>query len=196
MPPLYPDSLAAAPREWRWLDVARALLDVSCEAWALALVALALYSFLDREVRGVVKAFLPLSIALAAAAALAWAARSAGGVPRPLDGDRAIAPLLARAFRGGHAAAVAVFVTYGALAYGRRAAPVLAGVALAGVARALAGPHWAAELAMGGVAGGPLGAGAYLAAVRLFPGGHLARLRDARRGAPGPGRVACGPGSP
>jgi membrane-associated phospholipid phosphatase len=197
MPPLYQDPLATVPRAgWRWIEIARAILDVSCEAWALALVALALFSFLDREVKGVVKSFLPLAFALAAAAVLAPALRMVAGVPRPLGGGGpSIGPLLVRAFPSGHAAAMAVFVTYGALAYGRRAVPALAAAAALGVARALGAAHWAAELSGGLLGGAALATAAYVGAIRLFPHGHLARLRQGRRRAQEPAGE-LDPGSP
>ncbi len=183
MPPLYPhDPLSTLHRAaWRWLDVAVAAGDVASEPWALALIALALYSWLEREVRGVVKTFLPLGAALAAAAALAFLARAALAVPRPVDAaGGGFGGLLRHAFPTGHAAAVAAFAIYSLLAYGRRAA-VAPGLALAlALGRALAGPHWVMEVLAGGVAGALLGTAAYAAALRLVPDGHLARLRRAR----------------
>lgn len=194
MPPLYQDPLSAVPgAEWRWLDVARALVEVSCEAWALALVALAVYSFLERDVKGVLKAFLPLALALAAAGGLALVARAIGGVPRPLEGaGHAVGPLLRRAFPSSQAAAVTVFATYTALAYRRRALSVVVVAATVALARALGRPHWAADLAGGGVAGVLLAAAAYAATLRLLPGGHLARLREGRH----EGTAPADPGSP
>ena len=86
MPPLYQDPLSAVPGAWRWLDLVRAIAEVSCEAWALALLALAVYSFLETEVKGVLKAFLPLGLALVAAGGLALLVRALGGLPRPAEG--------------------------------------------------------------------------------------------------------------
>jgi membrane-associated phospholipid phosphatase len=189
MPPLYQDPLSAVPgAEWHWLDLARALAEVSCEAWALALVALAVYSFLEDDVKGVLKAFLPLALALAAAAVVALGARALGGAPRPLEGaGHALGPLLRRAFPTSQAAAVVVFAVYTALAYGRRALPAVVVAVLVGIARALGAPHWAADLTGGAVAGGVLAAAAYLLTLRLLPRGHLARLREQRRhGDPAP----------
>lgn len=184
MPPLYAqDPLSAVQRDpsWRWVDLAAALADVASEAWVLGLVALALYAFFEREVKDVVKVVLPLAVALAAAAGLAALARALGAVPRPAGAGQGAAGLLRLAFPGGNAAAVAAFATYSLLAYGRRArAAVLVAVAIV-VARAASGAHWAGELAGGTVAGASLAAGAYAAALRLSPRGHLARLRAARR---------------
>jgi membrane-associated phospholipid phosphatase len=194
MPPLYQDPLSAVPgAQWSWVEVARALAEVSCEAWALALIALAVFSFLERDVRGVLKAFLPLALALAAAGGLALLARAVGGAPRPLEGPgHAFLPLLRRAFPSGQAAAVAVFATYTALAYGRRALPAVVIAAVVGVARALGGPHWVAELVAGALSGSLLGGAAWMAALRLAPGGHVAGLRARRR----PDAASAGPGSP
>ncbi len=194
MPPLYQDPLSAVPgTEWRWIDLARALVEVSCEAWAVALIALAVYSFLERDVKGVLKTFLPLALALVAAGALALVARAIGGVPRPLDGaGHALGPLLRRAFPSGQAAAVTVFATYTALVYRRRAAAVVVVAAAVALTRALGRPYWAADLAGGGIVGLLLAVAAYAATLKLLPGGHVAALRMRRRG----GHPGTEPGSP
>lgn len=194
MPPIYQDPLSAVRgAEWRWPDLARALAEVACEPWALALIALAAYSFYERDVKGVLKSVLPLALALAAAGGIAVIARTIGGVPRPLEGaGHALAPLLRRAFPSDQAAAVAVFGTFTALAYGRRARRVVLVAVAVGVTRALGGAHWAAELACGGVAGFLLGVAAYASTLRLLPRGHMARLRAVRQGA----GASADPGSP
>jgi membrane-associated phospholipid phosphatase len=183
VPPLYQDPLSAVPgAAWSLGDVLRALVEVACQAWAVALVALAVYSFLERDVKGVLKAVAPLLLALAAAGALALAARAVGGLPRPLAGAGQVVPLLRRAFPSEQSAAVAVFATYTALAYGRRAVPAVLAAVVVGLGHALGGTHWALELAAGGIAGVSIGAAAYGAALRVFPRGHLADLRAARGG--------------
>lgn len=191
MPPLYQDPLSTVPgAEWRWLDLARALAEVACDAWVLALIALAVYSYLERDVKSVLKAYLPLAVALATTAAVAIVARRLGGQPRPVEGAaHAVAPLLRRAFPTGQASAVAAFVTYTVLAYGRRALHVALIAAAVGVARALGGAHWAADLLGGGLAGVAVGAAVYTTVLHLFPGGHLARMRGGgvASGDPGPG---------
>jgi hypothetical protein len=193
MPTLYQDPLSAVPGAWRWLDLARALVEVSCEGWALALVALAVYSFLEAEVKGVLKVFLPLALALLAAGAVALLARALGGLPRPVDGSgHAVAALLRRAFPTAQMAAVTVFATYTALVYGRRGLPVAAVAAVVGVVHGLAGPHWAADLVGGGALGIALGAAAYVLTLRAAPGGHVAHRRSGRAADPSPVR----PGSP
>jgi membrane-associated phospholipid phosphatase len=190
MPPLYSqDPLSAVERgyAWRWIDLPVAFLDTASEVWVVAFIALALFAWLEREVRDVLKVFLPLAVALAAAGGLAIVARTLGAVPRPADGAaRALAPLLGRAFPTGQMGAVAAFATYALLAYGKRArAALLLAVAVA-TARAVSGAHWAADLAGGGIAGAVLGVLAYRAALRFSPRGHLSRLRAGRRLPSGP----------
>lgn len=193
MPPLYQDPLSAVPGAWRWVDLLRALVEVSCEPWALALVALAVYSFVETQVRGVLKVFVPLGAALLAAVAVALAARALGALPRPVEATgHALAPLLRRAFPTAQSTAVMLFATYTALVYGRRAVAVVVPAVLVGVAHAYAGPHPLAELAGGAAAGLALGAAAYAATLRLSPAGHVAR----RRSGGGGGRLTAGPGSP
>lgn len=185
MPPLYSqDPLSAVERglAWRWMDFPIALLDAASEVWVVAFLALALFAWLEREVRDVLKAFLPLAVALAAAGVLAIVARSLGAVPRPAGGTaRALAALASRAFPTGQMGAVAAFATYALLAYGRRARAALILAAAVATARAASGGHWVADLAGGGIAGAALGALAYRAALRLSPRGHLSRLRAGRR---------------
>jgi hypothetical protein len=140
MPPLSAqDALSAVQRGagWRWLDLPVALADVASEPWVVALLALALFAWLEYEVKDVVKAFLPLGVALLAAAAVALAAQALGAVPRPVGqgGPGATSLLLWRAFPASNVGAVAAFAAYALLAYGRRARVALvlaAAVAVAG----------------------------------------------------------------
>jgi membrane-associated phospholipid phosphatase len=193
MPPLYQDPLSAVPGAWRWIDLVRAVVEVSTEPWAVAVIALAIFSFLELEVRGVLKVFLPLSVALCAASLFALAARSLGGMPRPVEGQGlGVGSLLRRAFPSGQAAAVAVFAAYGLLVYGRRALAAVVPAVLVGLAHALAGPHWGADLAGGGLLGLALGVAAYALTVRAVPGGHVATRRPGRS----PGAASSNPGSP
>ncbi|BDG06743.1 hypothetical protein [Anaeromyxobacter oryzae] len=184
MPPFFPQPPldALAPGAPRWLDVALTAVTVACEPWALALIGVAVYSWLEREVPAVLKAAAPLVAALAAGGGLAFAARFAWAAPRLAGAGEGLAPLLHRVLPGAQVVGLGVFVAYSLLAYGRRAAPAAIGLAgLGGAARVWASPHWVSDLAGGGAAGALLGAVAYLIAVRLFPEGHLARLRAARR---------------
>jgi membrane-associated phospholipid phosphatase len=189
MPPVYShDPLSAVERgaALRWFDLPVALADAASEAWVVALIALALFAWLEQEVRDVVKAFLPLGVALLAAGGIAILARSLGAIPRPVGGAGwVVVPLLARAFPTGQVGGVTAFATYALLAYGRRARAALLLAAAVGAARVVTGAHWAADLAGGGIAGVALGALAYALALRLSPRGHLSRLRAGRRLAPG-----------
>jgi membrane-associated phospholipid phosphatase len=198
MPPLYPqDPLSALQRgdAWRWVDVPVALADVASQGWVLALVALALYAWLEREVNDVVEVFVPLAAGLATAAGLALLARLVGAVPRPVGADEARAgAALLRALASGQAAAVAVFATYSLLAYGRRARPALLFALLFAAARVVAGPHWAADLAAGAAVGAGVAGAVFLGGILLFPRGRLARLRSERR--IGTGAALAGPRSP
>jgi hypothetical protein len=193
MPPLYQDPLSAVPGAWRWIDLLRAVVEVSTEGWALALLALAVYSFLETEVKGVLKVFLPLALALLGAGAVALLARALGGLPRPAGAaGHSLAPLLRSAFPTAQSAAVVVFATYSALVYGRRGLLVAAPAAALCIVHALAGPHPFAEFAGGAIAGVCLGAAAYALTLRVSPQGHVARRRSPRQ----PGPATAGPGSP
>lgn len=198
MPPLYPqDPLSAVQRgdTWRWVEVPIALADVASEVWVLALVALALYAWLEREVRDVVEVFVPLAAALAAAAGIAVLARVIGAVPRLVAADEAGAAAgLLRVLGGGQAAGVAVFAAYSLLAYGRRARPALIFALVFAAARAVAGPHWALDLVAGTALGAVLAGAAFAGGLALSPRGRLARLRGQRR--IHPGEVLAGPPSP
>jgi hypothetical protein len=186
MPPLYAqDPLEALhlATQHRWLDVVLTAIAVACEPLTVAFLALALYSFLEREVSAVVEAVLPLVAALAAGVGLAAAARVAWAAPRLAESGQGMGILLRHVLPGGQSVALGSLVGYSLLVYGRRGAPAL-GLAVLGVgARVLAGPHWAANLAGGGLAGAALGAVAYLAVLRAFPDGHVARARAVRRAA-------------
>lgn len=179
MPPFFPQPPLPADGALRWLDVAFAVVAVACEPWALGFLALAFYSWLEREVRAVLAAAAPLLLALAASGALAVAARAAWSAPRLAAVDGGGLGLALRLLPGAEVLAVAAFVTYSTLVYGRRGAVTLAlGIAHA-AARGLGGTP-GAVLAAGWVGGALLGGSAWLAAVRLFPRGRLARLRAAR----------------
>jgi undecaprenyl-diphosphatase len=183
MPPLYaqdPLGAAHAALQAPALDLPMAALLVACEPWMLLLVALALYSWLEGEVRGVLKTFAPAAAAILVAVGVSLAARVSGAAPRPLEAS-GFAPLLAAAFPAPHAAGVAAFIVFSFLAYGRRALVVLGLGALCAAARVRAGAHWPADLGAGAVLGALAAAVAYTLARRLFPDGHLARLRRRRR---------------
>ncbi len=196
MPPLSAqDALSAVQRgaALRWLDLPIALADVASEPWVVALLALALFAWLEYEVKGVVKAFLPLAVALLAAGGVAVAARALGAMPRPVGegGPGGASLLLWQAFPTAKVGAVAAFAVYALLAYGRRARAAVLLAAAVAVARVLSGAHWLADLAGGAAAGAVLGGVAYGVVVRVWSRGHLARLRAARRRSPEAGDVVA-----
>jgi hypothetical protein len=198
MPPFFPqpplDALAPAGAP-RWLEVALTVVTVACEPWALALLGIALYSWLEREVPAVLKAAAPLVAALAAGGGLALLARHAWTAPRLAGAGEGLGPLLHRLLPGAPVIGVGVFVAYTLLAYGRRAAPAAVAIAaLGGAARVWASPRWAPDLVAGAFAGALLGLLAWRVTLSLFPDGHLARLRARRRRRAGV--AAVGPDRP
>jgi hypothetical protein len=185
MPPFlpHPPIDALGPTGPRWLEVALTIVAVACEPWVLALIALALYSWLEREVAAVLEVFAPLAVALTVGGVVAIAARAAWAAPHLAGaGGDGLAAFLHAALPGARVVALGVVVAYSLLAYGRRALPllVLAGMGIG--ARIHAGAQWPAELLVGGLSGALLGLTAFLVAVRVVPGGHLARARMGRRG--------------
>lgn len=154
-----------------------ALAESATDPWVLALFALALFAWLETEIRGVVAAFLPLACALAVAAALGALAGALGAGPRPGDDP---ATLARWALPAANTVAAGAFAAYSLLAYGRRGwgAPA-AMLAAAGIQVFGQGGTWAA--AAGGAAGALLGTAAWLGAVLVLPGGRLARSRRTRR---------------
>jgi hypothetical protein len=182
MPPLQvqgPLALAGGAA-WPWRDLAVAFADVASEPLVLALVAVAIYAWLESEVKCVVSAFLPLAAALAACSALALVTPSLNAAPSSAAAGEGGAPVLGQALQGAQVAPVAAFAVYSLLAYGRRAVAALVLVGAIAAGWALSGPRATAGLAAAAAQGAALGLGAYLAALRLFPRGHLASLRTSR----------------
>ena len=128
------DALSALERgsAWRWLDVPIAVADAASEPWIVALLALALFAWLEQEVKDVLKAFVPLAVALLAAGGVAVAARAVGATARPVavGGPGGGSLLLWHAFPAPNVGAVAAFATYALLAYGRRAGAAACAVAV------------------------------------------------------------------
>ena len=192
MPPLYQDPLSAVPGAWSWVDLARVLVEVSCEGWVVALVALAVYSFLEAEVKGVLKVFLPLALALLAAGAVAFLARAVGGLPGRW---RALATRSGRSCGG-------PFRPRRSPRW--RSSPPTRRSSTAGApspssprrrswASPTPSPARTGRQSRGrGDVGVALGIAAYGLTLRLAPDGHVARRRPRRRPAAAPAR----PGSP
>jgi hypothetical protein len=151
----------------RWLDVPLAILAVLFQAWVLGLVALALYSWLERDVASVAKAFLPLAAALAAGAVAVLALGHAWAVPHPVGGESGSGVLSPALPPGGAAVHAATFAAYTLRRYGRRGLFAVTLPLLAAASRIAAGPDWAYDLALGSALGAGLGLGAGLASARL-----------------------------
>jgi hypothetical protein len=183
MPPFLPqaplDALGASGAP-RWVEVALAAVAVACEPWALALLGVALYSWLEREVRGVIAAAAPLGVALLAGSGLAAAAHAAWAAPRAAGAGEGLVPVLHGLLPGAQILALATFVAWSLLVYRWRGFPALLLAAAGVAAQAHAGPRWAPDLAAGAVGGLVLAVAAYGVTLRMVPDGHLARRRAAR----------------
>jgi len=174
VPPLIahdPLGAAAVAGQPHWAVLLVATLHVAGEPWALALLALAAYSWLEREVRGVVEVVVPLALALALGGAGVEVARIAAAAPRPA-GAAGLAPLVRHLFPGPHVLALAAFAGYSLLVYRRRAVAPLVLAALA--ALGAAGRYGGGALVAGITAGLALASLAYALAVRLARRGVLA----------------------
>jgi hypothetical protein len=174
MPPVLPqDPFETAHRALQagWLDVPMAVLAALVDPWVLALAALALHAWLERDVPGALRAWVPLAVALGLEALLLALLRDLWAAPRPSTdpgaSSGALAPVLRHGFPAGTALFAATVAAYTSLRYGRRGLPAL-GLALAAVAsRIYAGPGWAAEVLIGLPAGAAIGAAARAGAARL-----------------------------
>src|SRR5574341_906214 len=113
MPPLLAhdplDAVQRASRPGWWLAPATAL-SVACEHWVLALLALALYAWLEQDVPAVLRSFLPFGAAIAVGVGIVAVCGRAGGV-----GGWGV-----RAVPSGHALWAATFAAYTYRLYGIR----------------------------------------------------------------------------
>jgi hypothetical protein len=195
MPPFLghdPMGVARAAAEPRWLVLLLATLHVAGEPWALAVLALAVYSWLEREVRAVVARVLPLAVALAVEGGAVALARAAAAAPRP-QGASGVALAIRHLFPAPNVVAIATFAAYSLLVYRRRAVAPLAVAAAA--AFGVAGRYAPGPLAAG------IATGVVLAGVAFLGGGAVARGRRRARAAhavalPGPGPRGAVPGVP
>lgn len=180
MPPLFAhdplDAVQGAGRQG-WLLGPATALSVACEPWVIALVALALYAWLERDVPSALEAFLPFAAALLAGVALEVLSRRAG----------ALAGVGLRAVPSGHALWGATFAAYTARLYGARWGLAAAALALGGgIARIHLGSNGLPSVGAGWLLGALLGLAAFAAAARLAPGSPAGlRRREAAGEEPG-----------
>jgi membrane-associated phospholipid phosphatase len=189
MPPLYAhDPFVAVQRAvaMRWLDVPMALLSIACEGWMVALIALAMYAWLEKDVPSVWKTFAPLVVGLVAGGVLVHVLKDVWATPRPLAvyGPARVhvllQPLWKHGFPSGHSVSAGTFAAFTLAVYGRRGLAAIALPLLGGVSRVYVGAHWVADVIGGWAIGIGLALLVYFAAVRVLPRGHLARLRAER----------------
>lgn len=174
MPPLLAhdplDAVQRAARPGWWLAPATAL-SVACEHWTLALLALALYAWLEGDVPAVLKAFAPFALALAVGVGVVAACSRAGN----------LAGWGVRGVPSSHALWSATFAAYTLRVYGRRWGLGAVALSLAGgLSRIYLGSNGITSVAAGWFVGGVLGLAAFEAAARIAPGSP-AGIRRARR---------------
>ncbi len=172
----------------RWLDFAAAIISTACEGWALALVGLLAFAWVERDRWRLLAAFLPFLVALAASGAVVQELKDLLATPRPLSvyGPERVTiglePLYMYGFPSGHSSAVATFAVYASLAYGARMRWTLGLLLLGGISRIYVGAHWVTDVVGGWALGSMLGAVVYALALWTSPRGHLAALRRERTG--------------
>ncbi len=190
MPPLYAhDPFVAVQRVLaaRWLDLPMAVLSVACEAWIVALIALAAYAWLEKDIPSVWKAWLPLVLALVVGGLLTYVLKDLWGTPRPLAvyGDTKVhvllAPLRKHGFPSGHSVVSAAFGAFTVAVYGRRGMAALLLPVLGGISRVYVGAHWVIDVLGGWTLGTVVALATYFLVLRVRPRGHIAALRAARR---------------
>ncbi|HTP25432.1 MAG TPA: phosphatase PAP2 family protein [Anaeromyxobacteraceae bacterium] len=171
----------------RWLDLPAAALSTLCEGWALLLLGLLVFCWMERNPGRVLAVLLPLPLALLASGGLTQDLKELCATPRPLMvfGPHQVRvgmePLYLHGFPSGHSSAVATFAVYANLVYGRRARWTFGLMVLGGLSRVYVGAHWVTDVIGGWGLGTLLGMLGYGLAIWLFPGGYLARLRRERR---------------
>jgi membrane-associated phospholipid phosphatase len=151
------DAVQGAARPGLWLAPATAL-SVACEHWVLALLALALYAWLEGDLPAVARSFLPLLVGLGVGVAVVAAAARAGSV-----GGWGV-----RGVPSGHALWAATFAAYTFRVYGPRWGAAAAALALAGgIARIYLGSNGLPSVGAGWLVGALLGAATYELRARL-----------------------------
>ena len=172
-----------------WLDPIMATLSLLCEGWVLALVVVAWAIAFGRPRPGVLRAALPILLALAVDGVVVQALKHAVHLPRPLavlGADHVhvlLAPLRAGSMPSGHASAAATLAAYLGGRRRREAAVAWPLAVLGGISRVYVGAHWVLDVVVGWMVGAAVG----WTVARLATRG--ARLRIA----PATARVAATP---
>ena len=163
MPPLFAhDPLDAVQHAAHrgWLLAPATALSVACEYWVLALLAVAAYAWLEQDVRSVLRAFVPLGLALALGVAIVALGGRAG----------VLAGWGVRAVPSAHALWGATFAAYTLRVYGVR--PGLVAMllpVLGGISRIYLGSNGIPSVVAGWVIGALVGVLAFEVGRRVFP---------------------------
>ncbi|MGB8933003.1 MAG: phosphatase PAP2 family protein [Anaeromyxobacteraceae bacterium] len=161
MPPLFAhdplDAVQRATHPGWWLALATAL-SVACEHWVLALLALATYAWMERDVASVLRTFVPLALALGVGIVIVATFGRIG----------ALAGWGVRGVPSGHALWGATFAAYTVMVYRTRWAYLAIALPLAGgLGRIYLGSNGIPSVAAGWGVGALLGAAAFEIAARL-----------------------------
>jgi membrane-associated phospholipid phosphatase len=146
-----------------------AIASVSCEGWAIALIALAFVLSRERSGRRTIAEVLPLFAGLLLAGLAVQVLKRIVDVPRPLTvyGTAVhvlLHPLRQHAFPSGHSASIAALAAFAVRRYGRVAWPLVLLAILGGISRVYVGAHWTLDVAAGwavGIAAAPVAAWAW-----------------------------------
>jgi undecaprenyl-diphosphatase len=175
--------------EHPWLDPIMTTATQLCAGWVVALLAVVWAASTARTRAGMVRAALPILLALAVDGVLVEALKIELHLPRPLAvlGPQQVhvllAPLRAQSMPSGHASAAATFASY--LWFRRRREAVVAGpvAVLGGVSRVYVGAHWVFDVLAGWIVGALVG----------WAAARLAARRSGLGAAPAPTRAAATP---